>query len=79
MEDETVGIFYSEEGGRLDWLWDSIQQIVGLFVNNTEFLRLGEQTYNSHQRRIILEMPMPSLVGLTRGPTRQEYTGVLIV
>ena len=45
--DETAGIFYSEEGGGVDWLWDSIQQIVGLFVNNKEFRRLGGQTYNS--------------------------------
>jgi hypothetical protein len=64
----------------LAWLWDSIQHIIGLFVNNnTEFRRLGGQTYNAQQRRILLEMPMPSLVGLTRGPIRQECTGVLIV
>ena len=62
------------------WLWNSIQQIVGLFVNNnTEFRKLGGQAYNQHQKRVLLEMSMPSLVGLTRGPIRQECTGVLIV
>ena len=80
MEDDSAGIFYGEEGSGLAWLWDSIQHIVGLFVhNNTEFRRLGGQTYNEHQKRIQLEMPMPSLVGLTRGPIRHACTGVLLV
>ena len=80
MEDDSADIFYGEEGSGMAWLWDSIQHIIGLFVNNnTEFRRLGGQTYNAQQRRILLEMPMPSLVGLTRGPIRQECTGVLIV
>jgi hypothetical protein len=34
MEDDSAGIFYSEEGSGLAWLWDSIQHIVGLFVHN---------------------------------------------
>jgi hypothetical protein len=39
--------FYTEEGGGVDWLWDVIQDTVGLFVNNNqEFRRLGGQTYN---------------------------------
>jgi hypothetical protein len=80
MNDDSAGIFYSEEGSGLAWLWDSIQYIVRLFVNNNKkFRRLGGQAYNSHQRRILLEMPMPSVVGLTRGPSRHECTGVLIV
>jgi hypothetical protein len=43
------------------------------------FRRLGGQAYNQHQKRILLEMPMPSLVGLTRGPIRQECTGVFLI
>ncbi len=80
VDDESAGIFYTEEGGGIDWLWDAIRDIVGLFVsNNQEFSRLGGQTYQTDQRRILLEMPMNSLVGLTRGPNRKECTGVLIV
>ena len=79
-EDDSAGIFFTEEGGGLDWLWDAIQDIVGLFTsNNQEFWRLGGQTYQTQQRRILLEMPMASLVGLTRGPERVECTGVMIV
>ena len=79
VEDESAGIFYTEDGG-VDWLWDVIQEIVGLFVdNNQECCRLGGQTYYTDQRKILLEMPMDSLVGLTRGPDRKECTGVLIV
>ena len=80
VDDESAGIFYTEEGGGVDWLWDAIQDIVGLFVNNNqEFSRLGGQTYQTERRRILLEMPMDSLVGLTRGPNRKECRGVLIV
>ena len=76
MEDDSGGIFYTEEGGGVDWLWDVIQDTVGLFVNNNqEIRRLGGQTYNEQQRRVLLEMPMDSLVGLSRGPERK----VLIV
>ena len=80
MEDDSAGIFYTEEGGGVDWLWDVIQDTVGLFVNNNqEFRRLGGQTYNEQQRRMLLEMPMDSLVGLSKGPERKECTGGLIV
>jgi hypothetical protein len=80
MEDDSAGIFYTEEGGGVDWLSDVIQDTVGLFLNNSqEFRRLGGQTYNEQQRRVLLEMPMDSLVGLFRGPERKECTGVLIV
>ena len=80
MDDDSAGIFYSKKRSGLAWLWDSIQSIVHLFDNNkTEFRRLGGQAYNSHQRRILLKMPMSFLVGLTRGPTRHECTGILIV
>ena len=58
MEDDSAGIFYAEEGGGVDWLWDVIQDTVGLFFNNNqEFRRLGGQTYNEQQRRMLLEMP----------------------
>jgi hypothetical protein len=76
MEDDSAGIFYAEEGGGVDWLWDVIQDTVGLFFNNNqEFRRLGGQTYNEQQKRMLLEMPMDSLVGLSRGPERKECTG----
>jgi hypothetical protein len=79
-KDDSAGIFYTEEDGGVDWLWDVIQEIVGLFVNNSqEFRRLGRQTYNEEQRSVLLEMPMESLVWLSRGPDRKECTGVLIV
>jgi hypothetical protein len=66
QKDHSAEIFYTEEGG--------------LFVNNSqEFRRLGRQAYNEQQRRVLLEMPMDSLVGLSRGPERKECTGVLIV
>ena len=78
-KDDSAGIFYTEEDGGVDWLWDVIQEIVGLFVNNSqEFRRLGGQTYNEEQRSVLLEMPMESLVWLSRGPDRKECTGVLI-
>jgi hypothetical protein len=80
MKDDSAGIFYTEEGGGMDWLWDVIQDTVGLFVNNSqESRRLGGQFYNDQQRRVLLEMSMESLVGLSRGPERKECTGVLIV
>ena len=64
----------------MDWLWDVIKDTVGLFVNNNqEFRRLGGQTYNEQRRIVLLEMPVDSLVGLSRGPERKECTGVLIV
>ena len=67
MEDDSAGIFYTEEGDGVDWLCDVIQDTVGLFINNNqEFRRLGGQTYNEQQRRVLLEMPMDSLVGLSR-------------
>jgi hypothetical protein len=50
VEDHSAGIFYTEEDGGVDWLWDSIQEIVGMFVNNQEFRRLGGQTYTIYQR-----------------------------
>jgi hypothetical protein len=77
MEDDSAGIFYTAEGGGMDWLWEDT---VGLFVNNSqESRRLGGQTYNDQQRRVLLEISMESLVGLSRGPERKECTGVLIV
>ena len=80
MEDDSAGIFYTEEGGGMGWLWDVIQDTVGLFVNNNQELRrLGGQTYNDQQRRVLLEMSMESLEGLSRGPERKECTEVLIV
>jgi hypothetical protein len=36
MEDEYAGIFYTAEGSGVDWLWDVIQDIAGLFVNNNQ-------------------------------------------
>ena len=36
MEDDSTGVFFTEEGGGVDWLWDAIQDIVGLFVNNNQ-------------------------------------------
>ena len=80
IEDDSARILYTEEGGGVDWLWGVIEEIVGLFVdNNQEFCRLGGHTYKTEQRRILLEMPMDSPVGLTRCPDRRECTGVLIV
>ena len=40
--DDSAGIYFAEEGGGLDWLWFSIEQIVRLFNNDVqEFRRLG--------------------------------------
>jgi hypothetical protein len=50
IEDDSAGIFYTEESSGVDWLWDVIQEIVGLFVdNNQEFCRLGGQTYKTEE------------------------------
>ena len=38
MEDDSAGIFYTEEGDGVDWLSDVIQDTVGLFVNNNHLL-----------------------------------------
>jgi hypothetical protein len=47
QKDHFAGIFYTEEGDGVDWLWDVIQDTVDLFVSNSqEFRRLGGQTYN---------------------------------
>jgi hypothetical protein len=47
QKDHSAGIFYTEEGDGVDWLWDAIQDTVDLFVSNSqEFRRLGGQTYN---------------------------------
>jgi hypothetical protein len=78
MADQLLTTYYPSV--KSVWLWDVIQDTVGLFVNNNqEFRRLGGQTYNEQQRKVLLEMPMDSLVGLSRGPERKECTGVLIV
>ena len=34
--DHSAGILYIEEGGGVEWLWDVIQDTVGLFVNNSQ-------------------------------------------
>ena len=39
MEDDSAGIFYTEEGSGVDWLSDVIQDTVGLFVNNSQEFR----------------------------------------
>jgi len=39
VEDNSAGLFHTEEGGGVDWLWDVIQDIVGLFVNNFQEFR----------------------------------------
>ena len=66
VEDDSAGILFTEEDGGVDWLSNVIQDTVGLFVNNNqEFRRLGWQTYNEEQRRVLLEMTMESLVGLS--------------
>ena len=36
MEDDSTGVFFTEEGGGVDLLSDAIQDIVGLFVNNNQ-------------------------------------------
>ena len=42
--------FKFKESSGVDWLWDVIQEIVGLFVdNNQEFCRLGGQTYKTEE------------------------------
>ena len=66
VEDDSAGILFTEENGGVDWLWDVIQYTVGLFVcNNQEFRSQGGQTFNEEQRRVLLEMPMESLVGMS--------------
>jgi hypothetical protein len=76
----SAGIFFTEEDGRVDWLWSVIEETVDLFINDIkEFRKRGGQTFDGEQRRVILDMPMTSLVGLSMGPERTEVIGVLIV
>ena len=78
VKDNSAGIVFTEEDGGVDWLWSVIEETVGLFINDIkEFRKRGEQTFE--QRRVILEMPITSLVGLSMGPERTEVTEVLIV
>ena len=78
VKDNSAGIVFTEEDGGVDWLWSVIEETVGLFINDIkEFRKRGEQTFE--QRRVILEMPITSLVGLSMGPERTEVTVVLIV
>jgi len=80
VQDNSAGIFFTEEDGGLDWLWGAIEEIVGLFVNDIqEFRQRGGQVFDGEQRRVVLEMSMTSLVGLSMGPERTDVTGVLIV
>ena len=80
MKDNSAGIFFTEEDGGVDWLWSVIEETVGLIINDIkEIKKRGGQTFDGEQRRVILEMPMTSLVGLSMGPERTEVTGVLIV
>ena len=65
MEDDSAGIFYTEEDGGVDWLWDVIKDTVGLFVNNNqEFRRLGRQTYNEQHSS---KSPIRDAHGLSSG------------
>jgi hypothetical protein len=76
-KDNSAGIFFTEEDGGVDWLWSVIEETVGLFINDIkEFRKRGGQTFDKEQRRVILEMPMTSLVRLSMGPERTEVTGV---
>jgi hypothetical protein len=36
QKDHSAGIFYTEEGDGVDWLWDVIQDTVDLFVSNSQ-------------------------------------------
>jgi hypothetical protein len=46
-------------------LWSVIEETVGLIINDImKIKKRGGQTFDGEQRRVILEMPMTSLVGL---------------
>ena len=71
MKDNSAGIFFTEEDGGVDWLWSVIEETVGLIINDIkEIKKRGGQTFDGEQRRVILEMPMTSLVGLSMGPIK---------
>ena len=60
----SAGIVFTEEDGGVYWLWSVIDEIVGLFINDIkEFRKRGGQQFDGEQRRVILDMPMTSLVG----------------
>ena len=80
VQDNSAGIFFTEEDGGLDWLWCVIEETVNLFINDTkEILKRGGQAFVGELGRVVLKMPMPFLTGLSMGPERTEVTGFLIV
>ena len=80
MKDDSAGIFFTVEDGGLDWLWCVIEETVNLFICDfKEFMKRGGQPFVGEQRRVVLEIPMTSLAGLSMGPERTEVTGLLIV
>jgi hypothetical protein len=80
MKDNSAGIFFTEEDVGLDWLWCVIEEIVNLLIYDfKEFMKRGGQPFVGEQRRVVLEMPMTSLAGLSMSPERTEVTEVLIV
>ena len=61
-------------------MWRVIEETVNLFICDfKEFMKRGGQPFDGEQRRVVLEMPMASLAGLSMGPERTEVTGALIV
>ena len=79
-QDNSAGIFFTEEDGGLDWLWCVIEETVSLFINDTkEIMKRGGQAFVGELGRVVLKMPMPFLTGLSMGPERTEVTGFLIV
>ena len=34
VQDNSAGIFFTEEDGGVDWLWSVIEDTVGLFIND---------------------------------------------
>jgi hypothetical protein len=79
-QDNSAGIFFTEEDGGLDWLWYVIEETVSLFINDTkEIMKRGGQAFVGKLGRVVLKMPMPFLTELSMGPERTEVTGFLIV
>ena len=79
-QDNSAGIFFTEEDGGLDWLLYVIEETVSLFINDTkEIMKRGGQAFVGELGRVVLKMPMPFLTELSMGPERTEVTGFLIV
>jgi hypothetical protein len=54
VKDNSVGIFFTEEDGGVDWLWRVIEETVNLFICYFKEFRKRGQTFVGEQKSQLL-------------------------